>query len=509
MEWFKDKEEVLISEQCDFATDQKNEQKLLELAEQCKKLGDDKNFHPVLRAKYYYNSFTCFSNYSWIAAKVGEDREELQEKSLLLSRKSILLLEAYHPNIISEIEEAYFNGLYFQVVVNHCNLLIEIFRIPQAISIIKRVAKNGFGMAIGNLGMELKDYAMLEDDEENKQFLFEKSALLLKYVNLMPSADVHTDAKKRFEKELLCILGENPEEKWESLKDIRYWENLEEKSKDYHVSEEDYWEWCQKNSLILDVKNDIETNMEMFDNLHLPSIVASIKETTPKFHGLFNQIKQEYCSARFMMFEGIYSEKHFSDKHVKLVNTLDYSDYGLGIERMKASFRACYSVLDRIAYFLNDYYNLGLNDNKVDFGKIWNAKNTKKLREASKKNLILRALFWMKKDLSPKPIKDFSEFLDPMLNRAYVLRNTIEHRYLKVVNDIFILNSEELTDPLATVISMSSFQEISLYLLKTCRESIILLYLAIIAEERNKQSNLEGEVLPSFLLSEFDDDWKV
>lgn len=115
----------------------------------------------------------------------------------------------------------------------------------------------------------------------------------------------------------------------------------------------------------------------------------------------------------------------------------------------------------------------------------------------------------MKKDLSPKPIKDFSEFLDLILNRAYVLRNTIEYTCLKIVNDIFILNDEELTDLLDTIISMSSFQKISLYLLKTCRELIILLYLAIIAEESNKQRNLEGEILPSFLLSEFDDDGKV
>ncbi|PCS06021.1 hypothetical protein RU86_GL000526 [Lactococcus piscium] len=52
---------------------------------------------------------------------------------------------------------------------------------------------------------------------------------------------------------------------------------------------------------------------------------------------------------------------------------------------MKASFRGCYSVFDRIDYFLNDYYNLGLNDNEVDFGKILNEKNTRKLRETFQK----------------------------------------------------------------------------------------------------------------------------
>ena len=37
-----------------------------------------------------------------------------------------------------------------------------------------------------------------------------------------------------------------------------------------------------------------------YDPLHLPGIVEDIDNTWfPRYHGIFNQIKQEYVSARF------------------------------------------------------------------------------------------------------------------------------------------------------------------------------------------------------------------
>ena len=65
------------------------------------------------------------------------------------------------------------------------------------------------------------------------------------------------------------------------------------------------------------------------DVLCLPSIVVGIGEG-PYYVGFYNQMKQEFTSARYLYYEAITTEKiHFSDKGVLLMNTLDYPSYSL------------------------------------------------------------------------------------------------------------------------------------------------------------------------------------
>ena len=79
-------------------------------------------------------------------------------------------------------------------------------------------------------------------------------------------------------------------------------------------------------------------------------MVMSVNEIKPIYHGLFNQIKQEYCAARYLVFDGIYNKSlHFSDDNVYLVDTLDYPIYSLNIEKIKSAYRTIYSLFDRIA----------------------------------------------------------------------------------------------------------------------------------------------------------------
>ena len=95
--------------------------------------------------------------------------------------------------------------------------------------------------------------------------------------------------------------------------------------------------------------------------------------------GLFNQIKQEYVSARFMVYDALSSkEAHFSDKDVHLVNTLDYPTYGISIEKIKYSYRSLYSLFDRIAFFINEYFEVGVKDRDVSYRSIWQGKINRK-----------------------------------------------------------------------------------------------------------------------------------
>ncbi len=74
-----------------------------------------------------------------------------------------------------------------------------------------------------------------------------------------------------------------------------------------------YRRWCLTNRLFLNALNDcFYEPVAAADVLHLPSIVRPIGEG-PGFHGFFNQLKQEYVSARFMLYESFeYDDVHFS-----------------------------------------------------------------------------------------------------------------------------------------------------------------------------------------------------
>lgn len=151
--------------------------------------------------------------------------------------------------------------------------------------------------------------------------------------------------------------------------------------------------------IALNTLNELDYSVnQAYDLIHLPGMLADISERYPRFHGLFNQIKQEYCSARFMIDEGLQNSNwapHFSDKNVFLTNTLDYPVYGLNIEIVKSAYGKIYSLFDRIGYFLNEYYSLGLSQRQVSFGAIWG--NRTNLIEVAESNYLLKSLYWIKK----------------------------------------------------------------------------------------------------------------
>lgn len=76
-----------------------------------------------------------------------------------------------------------------------------------------------------------------------------------------------------------------------------------------------------------------------------------------------------------MLFEGInQNESHFSDKEVHLINTLDYPVYGLRIEKIKFAYRSLYLIFNRIAFLINEYFDLGIKEHDVSYKSIWRSR---------------------------------------------------------------------------------------------------------------------------------------
>lgn len=515
--WYEDEEVKVIAQKCDSAIDDKDSSLLLELSEECERLGKDYSKSIMIRAYYFYNSFTSLSNYYDLEVKSLDsiDVEKITERSLFLSRTSLNLMDQYfQEGVMEALEKQHFYGLYYQTKVNYCNLLVNIGRYPNAIYNMRKIAKKKFGMAIGNLGLEVFDYARLDYDITHQQLLLEKAASLLKEAINYSDSDVHPSAKSIFHETLLNITDEDSHE--EILNALPSIDFLETNNSNFRFDEEEvteeefeYRRWTVDNALMLNTVNDVDYSYDFsHDSIHLPSMIVAIDKYHSTLHGLFNQIKQEYSSARFMLYEGIFaSDTHFSDKEVFLVNTLDYPKYGLNIEKTKSAYRVAYSLFDRIAYFLDKYYELGYKPHQISFKKVWNDKS--KLLEYAKTNPSLKALHWINKDLYKSSISEYEDYIDPTLRKTNIIRNTMEHRYLKILDSVIVGEAKESTyDNFADVITTEQFYDLGVNLVRTCREAIILLCMAVNLEEKNKAKELDNDTIPPISFSSYEDNWK-
>ena len=131
---------------------------------------------------------------------------------------------------------------------------------------------------------------------------------------------------------------------------------------------EDGRRWALNHTLFLNPLNDLgPDDIAAQDVLSLPTYRTPFDDG-PTLIGFFDQMKQEFVSARWLLFEGITNDApHFSDKDTMLHDTLDDPGYSLSIEKTKLAFRSAYSLLDKVAFFLNDYLKLDIPLGAVSF----------------------------------------------------------------------------------------------------------------------------------------------
>lgn len=292
--------------------------------------------------------------------------------------------------------------------------------------------------------------------------------------------------------------------------------DLENHSMGRGKKEREYRRWCLNQRLFINPLNDVGPNpIAAQDVMTLPSITTEIDDGPgpPAVIHYFNIIKQEFCAARYAMYEGINSTGvHFSDRGVLLFNTLDYPAFGFSIERMKMAFRGAYAVFDKIAFLLNAYFTLGHSERKVNFRNVWFEKGKGETLHPAldgKANWPLRGLFWLSKDIFED---DFRELTEPDAQLLYELRNHMEHKFVSV-HDIFLRTISPFMSETPKVgifdISVKDLKSKTLRQLKLARAAIIYLSLAIYAEEQRRENESDDDKLTvPMLLDIWEDDWK-
>lgn len=228
--------------------------------------------------------------------------------------------------------------------------------------------------------------------------------------------------------------------------------------------EQQYLLWCRDNNLFL---NELEIDslpyFEYPDLLELPSIQTMINFTCAYhenliYHTNFEEIKSEYCYARHLIYQAsnIKNEtKSFYNSTFRKTEDLLYSVDNIKAQNYKTAFRTLYSLFDKIAYFINHFYDLNniAKDKRINFENLFTKLGSKnwqphpKLKETP--NEYLHALFYILKDL--RDIYDHdsvADLLNPDIKRIYEIRNYIEHRSIKIIDDeyAFLVNAQSVQE---------------------------------------------------------------
>lgn len=397
-----------------------------------------------------------------------------------------------------------------QIATNLGNLLSHVGRTVEGLRLWNAALKAvpDFPMAVGNRGRGLFYLAQRTHDPGHQFVLMQHAYSDLAHVVAQP---LHDHAADAFRKVILLI------EQFYGRKRLLEPTDLHSFSLGESEEEISYRKWVGRLGLFLSPLNDLgDLPIATADPLNLPGITLPVSEG-PYYIGFFNQMKQEYASSRYLLYDGLeLREPHFSDRRVKLANTLDYPVYGLGIEEVKSSFRIAYSLFDKIAFFLNHYLEIKIPEHRVNFRSLWYTKQERKagvrLDVVRRRNVALQGLFWLSKDLFEQD-EEFRDAIEPNARELAAIRNHLEHKYLKVHQTGWVQRDLEnpiqrgLTDTLAHSVSFDRLRDSTLQILTMARAGLLYLTQAIYLEESKREDTGKGLVMPMFL-DDLDDEWK-
>lgn len=447
------------------------------------------------------NAWAAMSSIANVRRSWSWEAPERQEELLALSRA------ANHPGFASldKVRRC-------QILTNQANLLNTVGRTIEAIAVWDAALKiiPSFAMARGNRGSGLRHYAGMMPPDRERAILalhaFDSLRSAVAEDAFYESADLE-GARAHFTNHAAQLAAAVDTDAVRAMQDLDH--GREGRSK----IERAYRHWCLEHRLFLNPLNDLGAYLAAAaDEFMLPAIVEGNDERPnghlpPPIVGFFSQMKQEYVSARFMLFEGISSTQvHFSDRGVTLTDTLDYPLYSLASERVRTAFRIAYSMLDKVAFLVDCYWKLEKDPTKISFKSVWMVEGKKVLlpQFEQRQNPPLRGLFWLSKELFDDQLKQTTAADARELHR---IRNALEHAYLRV-NEGWakpLLIGAANNGGLGIAIGSDELEAKAIRIMQMARSALLYVSLAIGVEEREKRIANPNQFIGSIPLYSLDE----
>ena len=408
-------------------------------------------------------------------------------------------LTLYDNQSESQISNAWMD----QVRVNLANVYNETGRIIESLDILES-CKNNFGMARVNYAMKLyllSSYIL--DKEIQKELLMEAlfyyETTIDSYSARKESDPIPDDIYKS-----ICatkrMISERLNLEYRDIDTVR--DLSEDIDSSFGIQVNKYKQWCGEQRLILSVRN-IYTGASVIDDIHLPNMGAGYfaHNQSLSYYSWYNILKQEYNQARYFLYQAhslVYDDVHESQEDILLVNTLDYPEIGYRTELLKSSLKMAYGVLDKIGLLCNDFV-CGKN---MPAGDITFTKWFKGIECKIRINDKFTPLYWVAKDF----------FSCGSFNRLRLLRNVIEHRYLRVVRSTTIPLEKELSDrtKMEYTVTFSELKDQVFETLKLIRS--LTFYIVFAFNESYLETVLDSrknnKVFIPLTISYYDDEWK-
>ena len=417
-----------------------------------------------------------------------------RRKALHNFRKAISLIE------LTEETKSLFHLIY----TNYANNLDACGRVIEALRIYRKAIclSENFGMAVGNYGRALNFYANMVNDSGHHKELHCYAYQAIKKAISSNDPNMHMAAKRFFE-EMIGTYESTTESNLLATHIV---------FKQYDLGKEDessYRRWCLEKHLFLTPLNDVIECESAFahDPLTITQYTENVKKddlslereaNPPRWFAMLNQLKEEYIYARFLCYDGSERIKdlHYADKEVKLsLSDYDYVNYSIRLEQLKSAFRLLFSVFDKVAFFVNDFWDMGYHERKADAYRIFLSD------KFPKNNIALNALYWSYSEF----IKNFWPNEEASERDLYTLRNALEHKFVKIheyTNDCKL----EIADDNFYHIGEQALIEQCVRLVELARECIMYLVYAIDIEESKKE---KSDKAISLQVVDFDDEWKI
>lgn len=435
--------------------------------------------------------------------KFEKEIEALKHKEKSYRRLSFSFLR----KAMDSFDENTRKELRSSVFTNYANELDICGRTIEALRIYRKAIElyPCFAMLRGNYGRALNYYAGLVNDEGHYRELHFHAYQSLRLA--LESRDPNmTDRARSYFGSLI--------ENYESLNSREYL-SQELTYKEYDLGETEergYRLWCLHHHLFLNPLNDLIETESAF--AHDPLTISHITEhidrekevedrkngDPPTWFSMLNQLKEEYVVARYLCYEGSESrlEVHYADKEVTLaLGDFNYVNYSIRLEFLKSAFKNLFSIFDQVAFFINEYWEMGIKEREAD------AKHVFKSKKFPHDNLVLEALYWSNCELTEK----YGEADTPFDGNLKKLRNAMEHKFVKV-HAYSTSEPLKIEDDRFYHLSEDELIKQTMRMLELSREWIMGLVYAINLEERRNEQDDDG-LVAHMAIANYEDQWKI